>query len=525
MTTTSNAVPATPVTRNPEAIHNAFKWAKRKEGVKQKAGHFTTLSAETGKGITAAVKSAFNTACWEFKSERHYIHIGDCYQDGMDHGAESEKECLWFCKSLVWHECCHGHYTTREGSAFAKRLNDCGIPFQLWNLFEDIKIEHLGREATVGQKTNGKPQWFSWVRWTKVPETTNNPTSFLFSMIACEGSHKSGGAYTTAKWDGANKSDGKLVRDFYRQACKALKDEDMIALILKWMKAFGKEVDPTVEGKHGIGFNSLEPNSSLADREESIDDKGREGTEYLSSRCGKRDSKWRRPNGRVANEIASDLAREARNVTVKLRAICSQAAHATTELCQTGSSVDEDRFLAGADNCFVQTQQADGTRRINLFIDMSGSMSTQKARRGAMVLMLAFGDLFRTGEFDGNVILTGGLSCCVLEARDLTPTYVASLTFWQGNEALAGTTARKDIRGMMRAADFNVIITDGCLTSGGICHKEFARDGIHIIGAVSRDMAFNENHYRQMKEYFGTFIQRPNANELASAIANALLTA
>ena len=58
------------------------------------------------------------------------------------------------------------------------KLNNCRVPFKLYNLFEDARIEHLFREET-GKK-------FNWIQDIPNKEATT-PVEIFYSFVNNEG--------------------------------------------------------------------------------------------------------------------------------------------------------------------------------------------------------------------------------------------------------------------------------------------------------------------------------------------------
>ena len=98
----------------------------------------------------------FPTACWRWdeKERKHKILIG--LGNGLKEKFEKFPE---YMKSFGFHEFSHSLHTPRNIESINETLRKKGIPFELYNLFEDARIEHLWRKK-FGRK-------FSW---TKVEE-------------------------------------------------------------------------------------------------------------------------------------------------------------------------------------------------------------------------------------------------------------------------------------------------------------------------------------------------------------------
>lgn len=84
------------------------------------------------------------TACWSYIPP-HRIVVGN-----NEFNAQKSEN---YIKSLLYHELSHSLWTERDFNIINKNLNEKNIPFRLYNLFEDARIEHCFRDKT-GRKFN-----------------------------------------------------------------------------------------------------------------------------------------------------------------------------------------------------------------------------------------------------------------------------------------------------------------------------------------------------------------------------------
>lgn len=108
------------------------------------------------------------TACWSFIPP-HRIVVGNVHNSKMSEG---------YIQSLLWHELSHARWTERDYKKKSKALMDKRVPFKLYNLFEDARIEHLFREET-GKK-------FNWIQDIPNKEATT-PVEIFYSFVNNEG--------------------------------------------------------------------------------------------------------------------------------------------------------------------------------------------------------------------------------------------------------------------------------------------------------------------------------------------------
>lgn len=123
------------------------------EGIR-KLKLFVYLNVDGNDEYEFRTHPSFPTACWRWdnKEKKHKILIGL----GNELGEKFEKDIEYF-EYFGYHEISHSLYTTRDIKSLNGKLKKEGIPFPLFNLFEDARIEHLFREKF------GRP--FRWKKW------------------------------------------------------------------------------------------------------------------------------------------------------------------------------------------------------------------------------------------------------------------------------------------------------------------------------------------------------------------------
>ena len=98
------------------------------------------------------VHKNLKTACWKWDGKKHRILIG--LGGGLKEKFEKFPE---YMKSFAFHEFSHSLHTPKNMESINESLRKKRIPFELYNLFEDARIEHLWRE-NFGRK-------FSWTKY------------------------------------------------------------------------------------------------------------------------------------------------------------------------------------------------------------------------------------------------------------------------------------------------------------------------------------------------------------------------
>ena len=119
--------------------------------------------------VNIEISAAVETACWSFIPP-HRIVVGNV--------SHNSKRSEGYIQSLLWHELSHAKWTERDYKKKSKALMDKRVPFKLYNLFEDARIEHLFREET-GKKCN-------WIQDIPNKEATT-PVEIFYSFVNNEG--------------------------------------------------------------------------------------------------------------------------------------------------------------------------------------------------------------------------------------------------------------------------------------------------------------------------------------------------
>lgn len=171
--------------------------------------------------IHLAMKSRFNTACWTYslKKEKHSIYIGTDILDNVRH----KKNIEYYINSYLHHEMSHAFNTHEDIKEISDLLKKDSIPFPLFNLLEDARIEHLWRKKSKRR--------FKWAYYEDLPEIEEDtePTRVMFVFIQKEGRVNS------------KKSSNKLVirvREYYKRLLAAKTTFSVLQIAKDWLKEF-----------------------------------------------------------------------------------------------------------------------------------------------------------------------------------------------------------------------------------------------------------------------------------------------
>lgn len=163
------------------------------------------------------------------KLKKHIIMIGTDFTQYT--GTETYEGKKSLVKSLLIHELGHTKFTHVDNKSLNDRLKKNGVPFSLFNLAEDARIEYLIKEEAY--KKSGLNLTFDWTRWFATPEITvnSNPETVLFSLINTEGRER-GNALVSIR-----------AAEYYEQFLKAKNSFEVVDILGEWVNEFRQNLD------------------------------------------------------------------------------------------------------------------------------------------------------------------------------------------------------------------------------------------------------------------------------------------
>lgn len=500
----------------------------------------------------ASATDRVDTACWSLEERgggvtRHHIQLGEKAPLSIDTPAkDSRRLILAFLRQLLRHETAHARFTLRRADGTELAFPDvqsavatAGIPWSLWNLFEDCRIEYLERVRSSGET-------FNWRKWWQMTDT-DDPTRYLW--IVCQNEGPVHGR--TAQWTGASTTlhpdTGKrwdtrdLITHFWSRACRAADVLALIPLMQEWMRVFGATVDvtlptfrdapPSVSGSGtpaggpatgaggGTGYSdrSAEGNSSPAAPTAY-------GAGYATSEQEYRDMAsdlaWfgnQRQKGALNRQdpryMPTDYSQRVQSVVSTFRRLQGIRDSVRQQVSQSGSRLHFRNVICGEPNSFRSTSQRHGKRRVVLVMDMSGSMSDSFQEHGAAFLE-AMQTLRRQRQLDCTIILSGGGRNAIVPPN-CPADLLSRLAARHGCESIRQTLDTH--RDLLIAADTVLIYTDGNLTDGKVNAGHWRSLGVDLVGVCTNE---HEQAYlrTEMEENFSRAILAPNGHQLATQI-------
>jgi len=461
---------------------------------------------------------------WTFIDNKHVITLGLDFDAPCAAGI-SDRQRVEYAQSLLRHEADHALFTFPQSMPdLCRWLQDCGVPFRLFNLFEDARIEHLDREEHKRTHPHKPTKWFRWRNWTPAPSHTSLPEVYFWAMINAETSHRSRVYPPDCKWAGtpANKS---VIADFYRKACKAAKPTDLLPLCAKWLELFGRPsvtvrgsdniggtADPSTTGTAGSGYSTGGSDPSDAEPEPLPADL--ESGPSLTADEERDVRYWYRPGG----ERKKWSVRNVRGLITRLTGLVHRAGHRRTQLSTSGSHLHIPGIMVGAAQSFRSIKADAGRRCLTLVMDMSGSMASPLRMGEALELMLALMALHRRGLLVVNIWLTGqGKTTYVNPCWPAS--WIIPIHHFSSSEGVKATLEHAGVREHMHSSDVTVVYTDGDLTDGTVDAGELRRKGVDLIGALVCDNEADRERRRPiMARHFGRAALALSGDELASQL-------
>ena len=496
-------------------VEKAYRFCKRRITSTQKGGYLTRMVRDTGKGCSFNIDASVPTACWSFNSakNRHEIKCG-LSLDGIANADTnaSEKRQKEFVQAVIRHETEHGRLTDRTNSV-GDECKTSGIPFRLWNLFEDCRIEYASATRVNGDGA------FRWVRWQDVDTSYNVASSLLWAIKTNEaGIKKSSSAYVpdwtgsaTVIYKGAEKKTRLVVLDFYRRAISAVDSMALIPLCKEWIDIFGKEIpkelpDDMINGE-------IDPN---AEHDMDTTAPTSADNDCSSERYERWVSKYRPMNADQISRISRAMA-----------SVVQSARLVKNKLATVGTRLHAASAMQGSERSFLTRGRANGRRKVTLILDTSGSMASAYAVHGGKEFVLAFRDMHRKGLIDLNLILT--------QVRwDGIDHAVSRLITNQDDKWLNGLCMNGDGEGVMQCikrflplikkSTTSVIFTDSCLSDKDIDTQTYRNMGLNMIASyIEPNDAYVSAGRTRMNKHFARSVIATNATELATRLMREIL--
>jgi len=172
------------------------------------------------------VNPEVETACTYFdhESKKHIIFVGNDFSKYINTDFETDKENL--ITSLILHESGHVLYTEQDLDKINKALDAIEVPFSLFNLAEDARIEHKIREHIRDYRNTDF--LFRFDRWMELPRVNvnMNPEAILYYIL------------TTESRKPIHALHAPRVEDYYRRMIDAPDSMTVVKILKEWKEEF-----------------------------------------------------------------------------------------------------------------------------------------------------------------------------------------------------------------------------------------------------------------------------------------------
>ncbi len=479
------------------------------------------------------IKPGFNTGCWTWVPP-HRIYIGSgIFDNPQVRPGLTEEQLARYTGAYVRHEQGHAQFTERDLKGIQDQLKADGLPFGLWNLFEDARMEaHYRRKHEI------RFEWLEFERSDFDPEQVKSLSTLaqamLFALIQSEGgiglesleqhADEVGCSVCRDEARGVDRtaeSVAKSVLGYYAETCAQKDALDLLPVMRRWVDEFG--LPPPQEGGGAAGAGGggdLELSMMLQADPEALEQFD-QGTKDIN---GKEIPGGRKtpaelidlPEGGTANLL---IGRGAPIDERRVGVIVQHLRKLFQDRVRVEYSEDPAKRISARHSAIDRppyrhrTVTGAARRRFELVIDCSGSMTGLHIAEGR-VLVAALSALAREGKVEGHVILSVGHNAFHWQRFRLPMSLesIGKIEAFGGAEGLE-YALRSNID-VLRVADFVCVYTDGCITDDPIQKDWLHRRGVHTTGLYVGDNAY----LSELQRYFDRALIRTDIEALAAAM-------
>lgn len=495
-------------------IEKAYRFCKRNITATQKGGVLKRMMKVTGKSLIWEVDSTIPTACWSFDHarDRHHIKCGTSL--GKIANADTnacERKMKLFVQAVIRHETEHGICTDRTSNV-SDACSTNGIPFRLWNLFEDARIEFDSATRIDGDGA------FRWVNYQDVAERYNVASSLLWAIKTNEAGIKKQPSAYVPKWTGADevrykgkdKKTRLVVLDFYRRAISCNTSMDLIPVLMEWIAIFGKEVpkethDTTINGK-------ADPNDNSGDTEPAP----QAGDDTMPHQERKA---WGQETRSMNDSQISRIARA-------MDAVIQNAKVVKNRLSSNGNRLHASQAMQGSERSFLNRGRTNGKRSVALIVDTSGSMQDTYGVHGGKEFILAFRQLAKQNKIDLEILLT---QVDHRSGRNVSKRITNQSNEWINCLEVDGCgegimDCFKRWMPVIKRCTTSVVFTDSCLNDRDIDIQQYRNMGLNTIATyIEPNDRYLDHGRRRMNEHFARSVIAQDATELARRLMREVL--
>jgi hypothetical protein len=497
----------------------AFSNACRKIVGRQKGGVITRMCADLNEDCQPVIDPRVPTANWHWDGKRHVIKCGTSLdQIANASTVASDAKLKRFTEAVIRHETEHGRLTDRSDDV-PNACQSHDIPFRLWNLFEDVRIEYASATRKGGDGA------FRWINFQDVEDSYTSAVNLLLACKLNEAGIKKSPSSAVPKWMGAEhvmykgklKKTRLVVLDFYRRACACVSSMSLLPVILEWIDIFGKEAPAGGDASiNGVTDPNDKDTLIQSDRKDNKTEKLDDDQHPENKPAGRWSS---RPNKKMNHDQISRIARAMGRVMTNAKVVKNR-------LNCNGHKLNANQAMQGSEKVFQTRGRQRGKRSLTLIVDMSGSMDYTYTLHGGKEFILAFRKLAKQGKIDLNILLTqnwGGSKSASYRIKSTdTDEWINSLRPDGHGERIMHCMKRFDR--LIKSSTTSVIFTDADLTDSDIDITMYRQKGYNTIGAYIEAHEENlEVSRREMNEHFARSAIATEPVELAQRLMREIL--
>lgn len=474
------------------------------------------------------IDNNIQTACWSYDNSKH-IHEIKVSENILNIASKktqrSVKDSIDFIKNVIRHEIAHALYTCRNMDV-VNELDKEQIPFGLFNLFEDCRIEYL---VVKNYPSFNKLFWFKYmdeesdcdsaseailnlkkkevaIRTDAGNSKTNSSIRYVTKLAKLKPSFdvfKGGKVFKSM-------ATRKAISYFYDMACNCENSIDLIPILKDFILTFGNDLPVTYENENiinGVKDQNHEPNQTRIEKHfKSVDDDGD------SSNCSFDDLP-------LNDNYSKTDVRYSETIAKQLKSLCKNFGRNRNRLATSGNRIHLKNAIAKMDNSFRSIKSKKGIPTITILIDYSGSMDDTILRNGGREFISAFKRLSDKNIIKANLIFSMDGYGYLLNNHSVED--IMKIQPRGSHEALDNNLKR--FFPMVKSSDVVLLFTDGYLTGNIVNEIQYRRQGIDLIACCIPNKNDVESVRRYCNGYFTkTFIDR-NPISLSKRIVKHLI--
>jgi hypothetical protein len=474
---------------------------------------------------------------WEEARKRHNLIFNEAIDEGIDNPrAKTHRPSIQrFCEMVYDHEGAHSLFTDRDNKALTELMKKAEIPFHLWNMFEDARIE-----AEWRRKFNRR---FHWLRYALLsddkPPTDplelaggpRNAIRLFLDVKNMENSPKGIREWLRRDKDPQIPLEGKgrlygrrqLVLWYYRRAIRPRQTtRTLVPIIQSWVKTFPETKgegggggggagasgsaqyvgpgagDMPKPGEAGSGAMPAHAKDADGSKHKEIKETtkpmpsgtggGEGGSEFGTTAIKEEEedkhyvgpsTKFNVPKNRYFSRTPTRIfdPRKADGL-VRLFEKFLEGGEGMVTSRNPSNKIDFNKFMRGADDFYLRKGDDPlGVKKISFIFDASGSMS--RASNEGIYLAYVLNKLVQTRKIEcPSMILSGGDNFVV--PMPFEPKLLEYVQTPGGHEGFARTMREHEKQ--LVNSDMTIFFTDGNITDEHIVKEDWHRKGVYTVG-------------------------------------------